>query len=1155
MEESSNNNQDLQLPGYKLQKLLGAGGYGEVWLASAPGGLTKAVKIIFGYHNEKRASSELKSLEKIKSVRHPFLLSLERIEVIEGRLVIVSELADGSLKDRFEHHRNQGKQGIPRDELLGYLKDSADALDYLSDHHSLQHLDVKPENLLLLAGHVKVADFGLVKKIQDTQASLIGGMTPLYSAPEVFQGTPTSYSDQYSLAVMYQEMLTGKLPFEGTTSAELTLQHMHDDPDLSPLPLSDRYVLARALSKDPKQRYASCSELVKALLATDQSAESGTSDWNARPQVEFAQPSAVADPRKKSRPGTMTQVFEDELIEDPADVSESMLLELPSSSDEEVLDLPELDLQDSDARPCPTLIIGIGGTAGHVLSQVRQRLSARYGRASLPSVQLLLLDTDKQSLIEQTHSDAHAALTAEETLSLPLRRPQEYRDHSKRLLGWLSRRWLYNIPKSLRTEGLRPLGRLAFADHARRTIQRIRLSLSEAMDSNALEQSGECTGLPFDGEAVRVYVVSSISGGTGSGMSIDVAYAIKGLLEKLGIENATTTGILLHSTGRDSRYCDLAKVNAFSWLQEYNHFARPGGFYPGDEAIGLPAMSADTPAFDHTYFVKLGDGLTTEQLQERTSSVAQYLMLDSLSSAKSFFASCRDAIPSVVGGMPALRTFGVHEETAVSQEALDTIAHQLCQRVVLGWSGTIVETKPDSQHVGETTSRRHDSTSINDTNQIISGAPRAVASLQLNLEGISGNARSILEDQFGNDLELMIDRLLEQAVQESGELNPAQTFQLVDSLFLAEPSADKKSCNYVCGRPLDAVVSPLGMKLAADLQQWLLQRLDEEQERLAGTRQAAEWFSEHFQRVEMDAKRLASGIGNKLVNLVNQFNGTGDGPATAANLDPKQRHELAIKYFRLRLDYSALHATGHLVRTLQSELKNLREAIVEFGRHLRHLADKLNSDSELANPATARLCDSQDPITQSLMMNLPDLVAKTDERIQREHIGPAGGLFKTVMGNRKVMTDLLESLRTIASEHVTAVSKECAQSGTATQDQQEFATFASKAKPALLKLGGFHSQLVVLPNKELSADASQEIRDALESETSILTACQGHPSVCSEVGGLSLARVAINLIECRRDYAEFADRVHTRNDISWAPLIEVPQPVASSTSEYATQVL
>ena len=254
------------LPGYRLIEHIGAGGYGEVWRAEAPGGLTKAIKFVFGQQHEKRASNELRALDRVRGVRHPFLLSLERIEVVDGRLLVVTELADGSLKDRFDACRREGLSGIPRDELLGYLRDAADALDFMSETHALQHLDIKPENLLLLAGHVKVADFGLVKDVRQSQASLVGGMTPLYAAPEVFRGTPSPHSDQYSLAIVYQEMLTGTLPFAGGNAAELTLQHLNDEPDLSALSAADRYAVSRALAKDPQHRYANCREFVDALL-------------------------------------------------------------------------------------------------------------------------------------------------------------------------------------------------------------------------------------------------------------------------------------------------------------------------------------------------------------------------------------------------------------------------------------------------------------------------------------------------------------------------------------------------------------------------------------------------------------------------------------------------------------------------------------------------------------------------------------------------------------------------------------------------------------------------------------------------------------------------------------------------------------------------
>jgi serine/threonine protein kinase len=263
------------IPGYRLLEPLGKGGFGEVWKCEAPGGLLKAIKFVHGHGHDldedsPAAHQELSALQHIKTIRHPFLLSMERVEVVDGDLVIVMELADQSLHDLFRRRRAEGHPGIPRAELLRYLAEAAEVLDVMNQGHGLQHLDIKPQNLFLVGRHMKVADFGLVNSLaefQNTGKSSVqqAAVTPVYASPEVFFGKFTLFSDQYSLAITYQELLTGGLPFNGKNFRQLAMLHIQSEPDLSSLPEEDRPVVARALAKEPRERFPSCLAFVQAL--------------------------------------------------------------------------------------------------------------------------------------------------------------------------------------------------------------------------------------------------------------------------------------------------------------------------------------------------------------------------------------------------------------------------------------------------------------------------------------------------------------------------------------------------------------------------------------------------------------------------------------------------------------------------------------------------------------------------------------------------------------------------------------------------------------------------------------------------------------------------------------------------------------------------
>jgi serine/threonine protein kinase len=259
------------IPGYRLIEPLGRGGFGEVWKCEAPGGLFKAMKFVKGQDDpDGAATQELEALQRVKAIRHPFILSLERVEVLDGVLVIVMELADQSLNSLLDDYQAQDLPGIPREELLGYLLEAAEALDWMNFGHGLQHLDIKPHNLFLVSNHVKVADFGLVDSLGDAQTDRSsprrGGVTPLYAAPELLRGAVSRQCDQYSLAIVYQQLLTGTVPFWSSNTYQLMLLHLSAAPNLTPLSAEDRPTVARALAKTPEDRFPSCSDFLQALI-------------------------------------------------------------------------------------------------------------------------------------------------------------------------------------------------------------------------------------------------------------------------------------------------------------------------------------------------------------------------------------------------------------------------------------------------------------------------------------------------------------------------------------------------------------------------------------------------------------------------------------------------------------------------------------------------------------------------------------------------------------------------------------------------------------------------------------------------------------------------------------------------------------------------
>lgn len=650
---------DEVLPGYQLIAPIGSGGFGEVWKCSAPGGLHKAIKFVFGNLNSQdgdavKAEQELKALGRMKEVRHPFVISIERIDNDSGELLILMELADKSLHDAFVHYTAAGHPGIPRDLLLGWLSDAAEGLDYLIEKHNLQHLDVKPKNLFLVGDRVKVADFGLVKHLERHSSSgLMGGVTPVYAAPETFANKISKHSDQYSLAVVYVELLTGMKPFHGKNIRQLALQHMTEAPDLSALPAEDRPIVAQALSKNPDDRFPSCAAFVNALA---QNSSDGT-------LLRTPRPNATATPRP--RPG----------------------LETPRNPVPAVLD-PTMTVSRLDVGILrPAVLIGVGSFGRRALQQIRCRLLDRMGDLSqIPSFRFLYLDVDPETPHKVAADKTDSAIQPEQLVHLPLQPVTNYRrKHLDPILEWMPREKLYAMPRSLATEGSRALGRLAFCDNYLKVASRLKSEIQTAIHPEAVKQSADQTGLMPRAKAPTVYVFASATGG-GSGFLLDLGHTIRRALAKFNMAEAPITAFVFCGAPEDSVSPAAELANVYATLTELNHYADPDvrfeAQYSGDngprfEAHGLP--------FTATYLLPMAQR-TQENFRDCVSHLSGYITHELTTPLGSGLEDIRARKPAP--GRTPFRGFGTFGVWFPRGLMLRSAARQLCMALLKNWSAT-----------------------------------------------------------------------------------------------------------------------------------------------------------------------------------------------------------------------------------------------------------------------------------------------------------------------------------------------------------------------------------------------------------------------------------------------------------------------------------
>lgn len=271
---------DRPLPGFKIERPVDRGGFGEVYCGVTDQGKQVALKWLW-----RHSPVELRGVRECLNFRHPHLVGIHDIRLgSQGEIWVVMEWVEGL--DLASLLRDN-PQGLSPERVAQWLGQLAGALDYLHQRGVI-HRDLKPGNLLLEDERIKLGDFGLAKQIwpnPDAPHSECVG-TVHYMAPEVARGQYGPASDVYSLAVLAYELLTGQVPFPGETPAEVLMKHLTETPRLEHVSTALQPLFGRALAKDPVLRPTTAGQFAhefQRLVATTD--DPHVNSWTVRPVV------------------------------------------------------------------------------------------------------------------------------------------------------------------------------------------------------------------------------------------------------------------------------------------------------------------------------------------------------------------------------------------------------------------------------------------------------------------------------------------------------------------------------------------------------------------------------------------------------------------------------------------------------------------------------------------------------------------------------------------------------------------------------------------------------------------------------------------------------------------------------------------------------
>jgi len=688
-----------------------------------------------------------------------------------------------------------------------------------------------------------------------------------------------------------------------------------------------------------------------------------------------------------------------------------------------------------------------------------------------------------------------------------------------------------------------------------RVLEEVTCVVRAAVDPAGIVATAVATGLPFRNPAPRVFIVSSTTGGSGSGMVLDFGYIVRQVLRSLHLADDGVCGILAHCAGRSSQTRDLSTANAYALLGELNHYADLRHVFPGDPAAGLASFGAEDVPFNHAYLVDLGEELEAVGFAAAVDTLTSYLYYGTVSTAAAFFDKCREpqsASQPSASIAPTLRTFGICRLGFSPDDIPPSTAEDLCRSLIVRWRGNdLNQPEPVEASLSDPTSllatQFSQGTSTEGLRATVVARATAAA---ITLDGVVARFRSTLAEQMGNDRETYLLTALGELLNNLAprwsfltQIPPSKVIiEALDGIIRYQGMAG--SYQLCLESALEGPIQEIATAAGAELQQWLLSLVNSPEHRLMGAQQMADLLAEHLRDLSSQAGEAIRLTTNDLQSLRELLLADKDGSKnwlsfrgffSARRLVADRR---LSEYFELRLHELTLDAFCRLVGMVHAKLATVGDRLRNLAVDLNRMIEQFTAVPAVADESAIRTKVLQRVAVAQIAARKTELLAEMEQAFENELCQAATTETRdfrsklTVAMRQMSRTLILRMLERFATEQATAALE-----GQPHEQLFEILSGLKEASPPrFTTCGGQRRLLVVAPEKVAAAVAAQASANGEWPVPTVLADAGSDMLVCFELEDLSLKQIAAKVLDQRFQAVDAASRLHTRTDVPWTPL-------------------